>query len=196
MDLELREESMAGLVEHARIPIAFEVNRILLVSVTDSGLGEFALSERKLDVSYLKDYDAIDEEKPERWAQRFDLSNWGLFSAHSAARHLGGTVLAYNTKGVDMLEDRNDLAVIWDIRVHPDFRKQGIGSALFRAAEAWAAERVCRQLKVETQNTNVAACRFYARQGCLLGAINRFAYKEFPDETQLVWYKSLIPAGD
>lgn len=57
--------------------------------------------------------------------------------------------------------------------------------------EAWAAARGCRQLKIETQNVNVPACRFYARQGCVLGAINRFAYREFPDEVQLLWYKAI-----
>jgi len=52
-----------------------------------------------------------------------------------------------------------------------------------------------RYLAVETQNINVPACRFYARQGCVLGAVNRFAYVEFPDEVELVWYKDLEPDG-
>ena len=63
--------------------------------------------------------------------------------------------------------------------------------ALFRAAEAWSRDRGCRQLKIETQNINVPACRFYLRQGCVLGGINRFAYREFPEEVQLLWYKDL-----
>jgi hypothetical protein len=37
----------------------------------------------------------------------------------------------------------------------------------------------------------LAACQFYARQGCTLGAIHRFAYPELPEETQLLWYKQL-----
>jgi hypothetical protein len=44
---------------------------------------------------------------------------------------------------------------------------------------------------VETQNSNAAACRFYARQGCVLLAANRGAYVELPDEIQLLWYKEL-----
>jgi hypothetical protein len=54
--------------------------------------------------------------------------------------------------------------------------------------------RECRQLKVETQNINVPACRFYARQGCVLGVIDRFAYPTLPDEVQLLWYKDLPSA--
>ena len=90
-----------------------------------------------------------------------------------------------------MLENRTDLTVLWDIRIHPDYRRQGIGQALFRAAETWARSRGCRQLKVESQNVNLPACRFYAKQGCVLGAIDRFAYADLPDEVQLLWYKDL-----
>jgi GNAT superfamily N-acetyltransferase len=90
-----------------------------------------------------------------------------------------------------MLEGRRDLAVLWDLRVAPQVRGRGVGAALFGAVADWAVGQGCRQLKVETQNTNVAACRFYARQGCVLGALNRFAYPDLPEEVQLLWYKVL-----
>jgi hypothetical protein len=45
--------------------------------------------------------------------------------------------------------------------------------------------------KSETQNNNVSACRFYAKQGCVLGGINRYAYPDHPDEAQLLWYKEI-----
>ena len=90
-----------------------------------------------------------------------------------------------------MLEDRRDLAVLWDIRVTPDARRQGVGSALFERVEAWALRHGCRQLKVETQNTNVRACRFYERQGCQLRWIDRAAYPQRPEEVQLLWYNDL-----
>jgi ribosomal protein S18 acetylase RimI-like enzyme len=191
MNIALRRESMAAIAEHARIPIAFQVDSVLVVSILDSGLGGFVLSERKLETPYVKDYDAIVGEGPTSWTERFDVSNWGFISAHIGDRRVGGAVIAFNTAGIEMLQGRNDLAVLWDIRVRPEDRRRGVGSALFMAAEQWAAERRCCQLKVETQNINVAACRFYARHGCVLGAINRFAYRSTPDETQLLWYKNL-----
>jgi hypothetical protein len=46
-------------------------------------------------------------------------------------------------------------------------------------------------MRIETQNINVPACRFYARRGYLLGAVHRYAYPQLPDETQLLWYKEL-----
>jgi hypothetical protein len=51
--------------------------------------------------------------------------------------------------------------------------------------------RLCRELKVETQNTNVAACRFYARQGFRLTQANRNAYPALPGDVQLIWRKKI-----
>jgi GNAT superfamily N-acetyltransferase len=90
-----------------------------------------------------------------------------------------------------MLEDRRDVAVLWDIRVAAEVRGQRVGTALFDAAEKWAVTHGCQRLKGETQNINVPACRFYAKQRCELGAIHRFAYPDLPNETQLLWYKNL-----
>lgn len=104
-------------------------------------------------------------------------------------------MIAFDTPGVEMLEGRRDLAVLWDIRVAPEARGQGVGAALFRAAEEWARARGCSQFKVETQNVNVAACRFYARQGCVLTAIDPSAYPGLPGQIQLLWYKDLSIAS-
>jgi GNAT superfamily N-acetyltransferase len=191
MDIRLSEEPMTALAEHARISIAFQVDRVLDLALEDGGLSGFVLSERALDAPYVKDYDAIAGEGPTRWAKRFNLSKWGLIAAFSGGQRIGGAVIAFDTTDVHMLEGRNDLAVLWDIRVTPNLRGQGVGSALFQASEDWAAAKGCRQLKVETQNINVPACRFYARRGCVLGAINRFAYPDLPHEVQMLWYKDL-----
>ena len=191
MKIEVSEEPLAALTEYARIPIAFAVRRILELAVKGNGLGGFILSERSLAAPYIKDYDAIEGEGPTRWASRFDLTNWQVFAAQAEGRRVGGAVVARDTPGLTMLEERSDLAVLWDIRVATQARHQGVGAALFQAAERWAAARGCRQLKIETQNINLPACEFYERQGCALGSIHRFAYPELPDEVQLLWYKNL-----
>jgi ribosomal protein S18 acetylase RimI-like enzyme len=94
-----------------------------------------------------------------------------------------------DSRGLDMLEGRDDLVVLWDIRVSPNARRLGVGSALFRSLEAWARARSCRELQVETQNTNGAACRFYEHQGCRLKRVDRHAYSSLPGEVQLIWSK-------
>lgn len=189
--VRITREPLTALGALGGISIAFTVERVLEVKPIDGGLGGFALTERALASPFRKDYDAEAGEGPSRWAERFDVSRWGLLAARAGDQWVGGAVIAMDTPGVVMLEDRRDLAVLWDLRVSPAFREQGTGTALFEAAEQWAEERQCRRLKVETQNINVPACRFYARRGCSLGAINRFAYPDLPGEVQLLWYKTL-----
>ena len=188
MPIDLLEEPMSRLIEHARIAIAFEVDRVL--DVTEGPAG-FALSERSLATPYRKDYDALAGNAPTRWATEFDVSRWGLIAARSDGRRVGGVVVAFDTPGVTMLEDRRDLAVLWDVRVAPDFRGRGVGSALLRASVVWAGARGCREMKVETQDINVAACRFYERQGFSLRVVRRSVYPACPDELQLLWYRDL-----
>ncbi|MCC7007685.1 MAG: GNAT family N-acetyltransferase [Acidobacteria bacterium] len=193
MEITVAEAPMAVVEALLSVPIAFRVDRVYDVTKQDAS-GPFILSERLIDSPYIKDYDAISGEGPSQWSRHFELSNWGLIQAHAKGTLVGGAVIAYDTPNVTMLEGRTDLAVLWDIRVSPQFRGQGVGSALFEAAEKWASSRGCRQLKIETQNINVPACRFYARQGCVLGAAHRSAYSQFPDEMQLLWHKDLSVA--
>jgi GNAT superfamily N-acetyltransferase len=191
MRVEVIEEPFTALEAYASIPNAFEVSMVLDITEPADGSGQFVLSERSLDVPYIKDYDALNGTCPTEWARSFDVSNWGLFVARMEGRRVGGAAVALNTAGLIMLEGRTDLAVLWDIRVTPDARGQGVGSALFQAAEAWARTRGCRKLKVETQNINVPACTFYARQGCALSKVDRDAYPDLSDEIQLIWCKDL-----
>lgn len=194
MKLHLSEEPIAALAELARIPIAFEVKSVFDVTEQSDHANRFLLSEHRLAVPCLKDYDSIEGNGPATWASRFDVSHWGLIGAYAESRRVGAAVIACHTPGLDLLEGRADLAVLWDIRVLPHFRGKGIGAALFRSAEAWSGKRGCRQLRVETQNINVPACRFYARQGCSLERIDRSAYPDFPDEIQLLWSKDIVVA--
>jgi GNAT superfamily N-acetyltransferase len=136
--LEISEEPIGALAEYASVPFAFEVRRMLDVSPRDDGRGGFALVERANGTPWVKDYDAIPEEGPATWPKRFDVSRWGFFAARLSGRRVGGAAVAIRTPGLDMLEGRDDLAVLWDIRVAPDARGEGVGSELLRAAEAWA----------------------------------------------------------
>jgi len=189
--IEISEEPVSAVAKYARIPISFEVHAVLDVIADASNPTRFTLSEPRAGAPYLKDYDAIDDGSPAQWTQRFDTSKWGLLAARVGGQLIGGAAVAYDTPGPEMLEGRSDLAVLWDIRVMTSQRRHGVGSPLFKAVKAWASARGCRQLKVETQNINMAACRFYARHGCELRAVHRDAYPEFPDEIQLLWYKDL-----
>lgn len=187
-----RVEPIDDLRRHGEISIAFEVLTVFDVELRDAGLGGVLLVERPVDVPWVKDYDAADG-GPKRWSSRFDVSNWGLLGAYHDERRIGGAVIAFDTRNLYMLRGRRDLTVLWDLRVAHDARRSGAGAALFRASEAWARERGCSALEVETQQVNVPACRFYARMGCSLAAIDRYAYADLPHETRLIWRRQLHP---
>jgi ribosomal protein S18 acetylase RimI-like enzyme len=184
----------AGEVEmlqaYAETPSYVEVTSILRCDPMADGMGGLCLSEHVVDPPVRKIY-LNTEYDPFPTHDRWDVSQWGIFVATMQKAVVGGCVVALRTEEVHMLEGRKDMAVLWDIRVSPNCKRSGIGSTLFESARSYAAERGCRRLKIETQNVNVPACRFYRKQGCHLGGVNIHAYADFPDEVQLLWYLRL-----
>ncbi len=187
MPIKVIEEPITQVVEYGTVPMTFEVTSRFRLEPIHQGLDGIKLIEEPVDPPYIKNYDDVENERPVRWLKQWDTSNWGMFSAFDGAQRAGGAVIACRTPNVNMLEDRDDLGVLWDMRVHPDYRGQGVGHQVFNVAVAWMKERQYAELKIETQNNNVQPCRFYARQGCLLSSIVTRAYEEFPDEVQFIW---------
>ncbi|HNY12900.1 MAG TPA: GNAT family N-acetyltransferase [Candidatus Wallbacteria bacterium] len=189
MDIEIRQEPIEILPEYAKISIAFQIETVFVVEAIKNGLGGIIMREEKIEKPYRKNYDAIPGEGPASWPKQWDISKWEIISAFAGRKRIGGALVAYDTPGLNFLDGRKDIAGLWDIRIDQEFRGCGVGSKLFQHAVICAQKKGCIFLKIETQNNNVSACKFYARQGCELGAINRHAYKELPDEAQLIWYK-------
>lgn len=191
MPVQIIEIGPGRLAEYASIPTKVEVKSRLQVELVEGGMGGMLLRQVAVEKPYIKDYDSYGE-LPTDWPKQFDTSNWGFFLVVEGQRLAGGAAVAFNTSGVNMLEARRDLAVLWDLRVHPDYR--GVGIPLFQYAAEWSRKRGCRQMKVETQDINVPACRFYQRLGCQLGEIRRFGYAAIPsvaNEVMLIWYLDL-----
>lgn len=173
------------LEEYSKISIAFEVDSFFRLEWSNNGLNGVSFVEEAVS-PYLKDYDSVDE-NPRLLANDFDLRNWVVISAFDGTSRVGGAIIAYRTEGVNMLEGKDDLAVVWDIRVSKAYRGMGVGSKIFQRCVDWAKENNCTRLKVETQNNNVKACKFYVSQGAKLSNLNRYAYNDYPDEIQLIW---------
>jgi len=77
MSVDIREEALtlAALSEHAVIPIAFVVDRVLEVRLLDGGLSGMSLTEAAVTDPYVKDYDALEGAWPQHWPGRFDVSH-------------------------------------------------------------------------------------------------------------------------
>jgi len=191
MPIAISTESPAALPNYATISIAYEVVEVLDVETPAARGAAPVLTARRLASPVVKDYDAEPGNSPLDWPKRFDVSTWGFLAAQESGRRVGGAVVVLRSPEIAMLENRDDLALLWDIRVAPAARGRGVGPALLGAAERWARQRGARMLKVETQNTNAPACLFYAKRGFELRTVNRDAYPSLPDEIQLIWYKDL-----
>ena len=100
-------------------------------------------------------------------------------------------MLIVDDQRIELLRDCAACALLWDLRVAPEMRGQGIGTALVHAVEQRASRRGARALRVETQQVNVPACRCYQRCGFRLQRAVRHAYASLPNEVQLLWEKRL-----
>ena len=84
----------------------------------------------------------------------------------------------------------NQNAFIDDLLVARAHRGCGAGTQLMDAAVAWGRGRGLQGVSLETQDTNLLACRFYMKYGFRLGGIDRMVYtaEGYREETALYFY--------
>lgn len=153
--------------QYDSIPMRVNVTSCYKVKKLDRGLGDFMLVETSVE-PYIKDFCTGDEESVTRWEKKFDISNWTFFMAFDRERPVGASTVACRTKEVNILAGRDDLAVLWDIRVDDKYKRLGIGQSLFDMAVSWSRKQRYIQMKIECQNNNVPAVKFYHKQGAVL----------------------------
>ncbi|MEL4377801.1 GNAT family N-acetyltransferase [Brucella cytisi] len=88
-------------------------------------------------------------------------------------------------------EGWNKYAVVEDVAVAAGNRQGGVGRLLMDAAVHWARDTGLAGVRLETQSTNISACRFYSNYGFSLGGYDRFLYLGLYPETReiaLFWY--------
>lgn len=91
---------------------------------------------------------------------------------------------------IRLVKDWNRFAYIENIAVRKSLRKSGIGHLLLEAAAAWAHDKSLIGLSLEAQNDNVIACRFYEKEGFVLGGADTLKQHANPNiDITLYWYK-------
>jgi GNAT superfamily N-acetyltransferase len=189
MDLTIIEENPIRLAEYARVPIGFSVAEAFDEDAIATLLrGQPAVST-PVATPYWKNYDEHSNNHPTDWAKSFDLACWTIFAAYRRNQRVGGAIVIYGDPQMELLRDCRECGLIWDIRVQPEMRGEGIGTALLHAVENSALDKGARAFRVETQQINVPACRFYERNGFRLERATPGAYRDLPPEIQLLWRK-------
>jgi GNAT superfamily N-acetyltransferase len=191
MSIHIRQVGTDDLPGYSEIGSFLTVESLLQPERIDNGLGGIKLHEKKVDIPYIKDYDTHRGEGPTRWLKRFDMSNWGIFMAFEDDKHIGGAIVA---PGAYVGDIDSRYTQLFDIRLLPEKRRKGAGTLLLQTVADWSRQLGYTHLKIETQNTNVPACRFYSKQGAVLGNIDEHAYIGYPEaehEVRLVWYLEL-----
>lgn len=177
--------------KYAEIPMIVHVKSIFKLEKINNGLGGILLKETQVK-EYIKDLGVY--EQPTKYADEFDITNWAFFMAFDNELPIGAVTIASKTKEVNMLDGRDDMSVLWDIRVDDRYKQQGVGTKLFDLAVEWSKSNGFIQMKIECQNNNVQACKFYHKQGAVLGKLDEYAYYkdiDIKDEVQLIWYLEL-----
>ena len=115
------------LKEYARVPMTLTVTSRLRVDIPGCSEAGPTLIEERVEPAYEKDYDAQADGPVDEWLSRWDISHWVVISAMRGNEYAGGAIAGYEPP-VELLEGHgDDLAVLWDIRVRPEFRGTGVG---------------------------------------------------------------------
>ena len=186
MTVEIRLEDYRSLAAYASIPSRFEVRERVDVAALDEH-GK-SLPVQSVTRPWTKDYDAIPSNDPLSWSTRFDIQPWNFLAAFSDGWRVGGGVVVLD-QSVVSLGGRAEFSLLWDLRVAPEWRRHGVARALLRAVDDAAGAAGSSGVDVETQDTNVAACRLYAASGYTLRDIDSASYPDLPGETKLIWTK-------
>ena len=181
------------LPKYDSIQMSVNVTSCFHIDKINRGLGGFTITEKAVE-PHVKDFRTDHGTSLTHDAEQFDTTNWAFFMAFDGDLPIGGAAIASRTKEINMLSGREDLALLWDIRVDGAYKGKGVAQKLFDMAVDWSSSQGLVQMKIECQNNNVPACKFYHKQGAVLSEIDEYAYYNEPQyrhEVMFVWFLDL-----
>lgn len=133
-------------------------------------------TEEIFSIPYLKKYE--DDEIDISYVEDKEKAVFFYYVDHNC---VGKIKLRSNWNGYGLIED---------IAVGTAYRKNGVGTALINRAMEWAKVNNMCGLMLETQDINVSACNFYAKNNFVIGAVDTMLYSNFPsaNEIAIFWY--------
>ncbi len=186
--ITLRELQAEDIPNLSQIRPTYKSKSILHIERSGEGLEVgWHLTEQPLEIPFDKGsrYD-FDEFMQDAIAERFARPD----DSYQRVAEYRGKLIGF----VDVeLQDWNNTATLWNLMIDLDYRGQGLGRRLWHRAVDFARQCEVRAILIETQNTNVAACKFYARMGCQLCGVHESYYDDGGGEAALFWIYSIHP---
>ena len=102
-------------------------------------------------------------ESPDGYEEGYLDKYWGSGEDRIYIADAGGEAVGFLS--AEVYHDPVDHVYLDDFSVTAGYRNRGIGSALLRAAEAYAGETGSRAVLLHVEKTNTSAMRFYERSG-------------------------------
>ncbi len=180
--ITLRELTSADIPNLTQIRPTYRTNTILELERTGSGLQVgWKLVERELETPFDKGsgYD-LNEIMQADIAERFLRTD----DVYQRVAEFEGRLIGFLEVE---LQHWNNSANLWNLMIDLDYRGKGLGRRLWHRAIDFARQEGVRTLLIETQNTNVPACRFYERMGCHLCGVHEAFYTDELNEFALFW---------
>ncbi|WP_028775503.1 GNAT family N-acetyltransferase [Shimazuella kribbensis] len=179
MDIIIKEQLAEDEHKPINIDGSFTVDGVLVLSLQNNQITYTVQQVPPFEKSYA---DEVPEEIDEDDSDDSDDLERIVYLAIAGDRVVGQIKLKRNW---------NKYAYIEEILVDKQYRGLNIGKKLIQQAIQWAKVGKMPGIMLETQNNNVAACKFYESCGFVLGGFDAFVYKgldQTNNEIALYWY--------
>ncbi|WP_311077914.1 GNAT family N-acetyltransferase [Paenibacillus polymyxa] len=143
----------------------------MIIKLSLSNMGDFKKSNQNFLEPYFKQYEKDDVD-----ISYIDEQGKSIFLYYDENDCVGQIKPCTNWNGYALIED---------IAVAKDWRHKGIGTALLSKATEWAKQNNLVGLRLETQDVNVLACRFYAKNNFVIGGVDTMLYSNFPTSSKI-----------
>lgn len=107
-----------------------------------------------------------------------NFGDWRIFTARSNGRLAG--VVAVAIKDAVLLGGETRAAFCFDLRVHPEFRGEGVGRRLAGAAKTWGLERASFSYTYVLADNGTSRRIAAGQGGSLVGGYSHLVYPVFP----------------
>lgn len=131
--------------------------------------------------------DMTKEESISLWKEIMNEDTTSIIAIKNNNKLIAGCITVTNSPKINMLKGDMTNAVLWDIRVNPNYQNLGLATKLLKESIKFAKKMKCKRLLIETQDNNPKAINFYLKNGAKLIETNPDIYPVELNEIQYIF---------